>query len=293
MKVRFSVFTAPLFLVAISAATCEAGTQQATTSPGGYDLSRAGVEQHRLPARLHEVSGLVLDGEGRLFAHDDEVGIVYEIDPGTGEEVIRFGVGDPTAEADFEGIAALGDELYLITSAGSLLTFKAGNDRQRVPFERVRTGIGPQCEIEGLAEDPEAGRLLVACKQSRTPELASQVTVFAIDVTEGTSEIHLVVPWERIRDAGGARAFHPSGLSLTPDGSRLFIISARQRSLLELTPSGEVLGVHALGRWHLQPEGIAFARDGSLLISDEGGGGRARLSRYPAVGSRDASARNP
>lgn len=275
-----------ILLIATSAGTCEA-TTQAQTSPEGYDMSRGAVERHVLPVGLSEVSGLVVDQRGRLFAHDDETGIVYELNPADGAMLRRFAVGDPTAEADFEGIAALGDDLFLITSRGSLLRFQPGEDRRHVPFERTRTGIGPRCEIEGLTEDPRQNRLLVACKQSRSRELADQVTVFSLDPALDSATVAFTVPWERIREAGGPRAFHPSGIAPTPDGDRYFILSARQRSLLVVDESGTVLGVHSLGRWHLQPEGIAFSKDSTLLISDEAATTQARLSRYraTAVGS--------
>ena len=47
------------------------------------------------------------------------------------------------------------------------------------------------------------------------------------------------------------------------------------------TPTGELVAGHALkSRLHRQPEGLAFAPDRTMLISDEAAGGRATLTAY-------------
>jgi hypothetical protein len=56
------------------------------------------------------------------------------------------------------------------------------------------------------------------------------------------------------------------------------------RVIAEFTPAGAVVATRQLHRrLHRQPEGIAFLGDSAVLISDEGGEGRATLSLYPRV----------
>ena len=74
---------------------------------GPYDWTKA--EQWDLPKSLREVSGLAFTADGRLFAHDDERAIVYQLDYSDGAVVKRFALGDPPDEDDFEAIATTSD----------------------------------------------------------------------------------------------------------------------------------------------------------------------------------------
>jgi hypothetical protein len=61
-------------------------------------------------------------------------------------------------------------------------------------------------------------------------------------------------------------------------------VAGPQRVIAEFTPAGAVVATRQLHRrLHRQPEGIAFLGDSAVLISDEGGKGRATLTLYPRV----------
>jgi len=104
----------------------------------------------RLPSGLAEVSGLAVASDRTVYAHDDEHGIVYEIDVLSGEMGAIFALGHPTIRGDFEGIATYDGLIYLITSDGLLFETQIGAHKERVPFNSYSTGIGEFCEIEGL-----------------------------------------------------------------------------------------------------------------------------------------------
>ncbi len=132
-----------------------------------------------LPKRLKEISGLALSADERLFAHDDEHAVIYEIDWHDGRIVKAFALGDPTVADDFEGIAIADRDFYLITSDGILYRATEGADGAHVPYQRIDTGSGRRCEIEGLAYDPPRNVLLLGCKTPRETELKDRVAVFA------------------------------------------------------------------------------------------------------------------
>jgi uncharacterized protein YjiK len=70
-------------------------------------------------------------------------------------------------------------------------------------------------------------------------------------------------------------------VALAPGGQSLVLVAGPQVAFAELSLTGEVLSSGGLDRKaHRQPEGLAFAPDGTLLVSDEGGGKRATLSGY-------------
>ena len=121
----------------------------------------------RLPKRLKEISGLAMSDGNRLFAVDDEIAIVYEIDYDNGKLLKAFAFGEPALRGDFEGLALVEDRFYLLTSDGILYDAKEGRDGDHVSYNRIDTGLGRQCEFEGLSEDVTPGALLLACKALR------------------------------------------------------------------------------------------------------------------------------
>jgi len=129
-----------------------------------WDLREEQAAVSRLPGRLREISGLATTADGRLLAHHDEAGVVFELDPATGEVVKEFGIADLASpiRGDFEGIAAGGGRVWMATSAGRLFEFEEGGDGESVLFSMFATGIGRSCEVEGLAYDPSRERLPLA-----------------------------------------------------------------------------------------------------------------------------------
>ncbi|MGH7452148.1 MAG: hypothetical protein ACRENG_12435 [bacterium] len=56
----------------------------------GYDFASPKAEQKMLTQELREASGLTFTMDGRLLCHNDEQGIIYEIDYRTGNVRQRF-----------------------------------------------------------------------------------------------------------------------------------------------------------------------------------------------------------
>ena len=132
-----------------------------------------------LPKRLDEISGLALSADERLFAHDDERAVIYEVDWHRGRVSKAFALGDPPLKGDFEGIAIAGDDFYLVNSDGVLYRAPEGDDGAHVGYERIDTGTSRRCEIEGLAYDVRRALLLLGCKAPREASLRGRVSVFA------------------------------------------------------------------------------------------------------------------
>jgi len=235
-----------------------------------------------MPPALREVSGLAMASADSVFAHDDEQAVVYEIQLATGRVMRRFALGDPPTRGDFEGIAAGGGRIFLITSDGLLLSAPIGADGAHVPFERYDTGVGAACEIEGLSLSPSPGRLLILCKHIHHGRADGRLLIFEWEI-DGRSPARV---WRDIalpaRDGGHSR-ITPSSIEWAPALRQLVVISSGDRTLLVLDETGRVIGEGQLpARDHPQPEGAAVTDSGALVIADEGRGGTAgRLTVYP------------
>ena len=266
-------------------------------SIAGHRYSQATLTQYGLPKALNEISGLALDGKGRLFAHNDERSRIYRIDMSAGRIVQRLQLeGEP--RDDFEGIAATADHLYLVSSTGTLyetgdraaLESAIASETLDAELPYVRYPAALPCEVEGLARAAADDRLIVACKNlhAAPDDVAIELHVWSITEKAYLPDEKLRISWQALDDLPGRpKRLQPSGIELTAGGNYL-LLAGRQRLLLEFSPTGEFIDAARMpgsGR-HPQAEGIAMTAAGLLLIADEAAKGSGqknnggRLSVY-------------
>ncbi len=255
-------------------------------SVGGFNYDETRFSQWKLPKSLREISGLALDTRQRLFAHNDEQAVIFQLDYRKGRRVKKFTLGDPAIRGDFEGIAVANDAFYLIDSAGVLYAATEGEDNSTVSYRLTRTGLGERCEIEGLEYESASDSLLVLCKSPRQKALKGYVTIFRWSLKTNNLDDGKTIQFDRnaLKDSVGSRELHPSGITVVPGSGHLLIVAAKERRLLELSADGELISAIELptAKYHRQAEGIALTTEGDLLLADEGGGKRGRLSVYAA-----------
>ncbi|MDE2743066.1 MAG: hypothetical protein OXI58_15845 [Gemmatimonadota bacterium] len=255
-----------------------------------YDLEKP-ARRFKLPKQWREISGLAMLGENRLLAHDDERGVVFEIDYRDGSIVKSFAISDqrdPVAD-DFEGIAAAEGRVYLVSSSGRLYEFVEGTDGETVLYNLYTTGIGRDHEIEGLAYDPDQRVLLLISKNPKNPRQTGLVAIcrWSLDTKQLVEDGHILIPAIALSSRTDSKRFQPSGIERHPVSGNYFVVAARQRAIAEITPQGQVLAVADLAvDRHPQTEGIAFASDNTLIVSDEGVSKRATLTFYPVSKGR-------
>jgi uncharacterized protein YjiK len=257
----------------------------APQEPGLLDRCHyAAVPEARavLPHLLREISGLALVPPDRILTHDDERGRVYQLDLRTG----RVGATWPLAgepPGDYEGIATLRDSLYLLSSDGVLLRMPLPTGSGALPWSRQKTGLGHQCELEGLVSLEREGVLLMPCKVFRRGAHGTGLRIYRWDpAAEGLAVPPAIdVTGKDLKRATGWKSFPASAIEVDPRSGHLLVLSGRARALVELTPDGTVVGSRVLDRrYHRQPEGLALAPGDALFVSDEAAGLRATLSRY-------------
>ena len=261
----------------------EASAQAGEYDLNAYSFTAESALQWKLAKRIREISGLTTTSDDRVWGHDDEWGIIYQIDYVEGELTKAFAFGYPTARADFEGIASAHGRFYLVDSDGRIYEGSEGDNDERVLYNTYETRIGMKCEVEGLEYEPAENALLLLCKNPRVRELEGYVAIFrwSLDqraVMENTTLLQIDA---LAIDAEGKERFQPSGIARNPSTGTYFVIAARQNAIAEVTLQGEVLAVGLLPKGvYRQVEGITFASETTLLIADEGGDKKARLTLY-------------
>jgi uncharacterized protein YjiK len=283
-------------LAAVATLSCGSRPAPGEGMLARYRLDRAPTSRVTLPAELHEVSGLAVTGDGRLFAHGDEHGVVYQVDPATGEVVKRFSLqpgaqqvdlgkksSDGRVTGDFEDLAIVGDRFFLVTSNGALVEFREGPDGGAVPFTAYPTSLADGCEVEGLAHDPASDALLLLCKQMKDKAARHRVEIYSWSLRDRRLEAkpRLTVPFTSLAPLTGAKAFNGSALVFMPGGRSLAMVAGPQQVFAEIGLDGRPLTGGSLDRAaQPQPEGMAFLPDGTLLVSSAGGKGQASIGAY-------------
>jgi uncharacterized protein YjiK len=284
MKALCSI--APRMLATLLAlCACSPPSAPAQAEPAGASLFAAAPDlQWRLPDRLREISGLAVTADGRVFGHDDESAIIYEIDVAQGRLAKAFALGDPVETGDFEGMAITANgDFWIVTSRGRLFRFREGADGAHVAYDRFDTELDDVCEIEGLAYLAAEESLILACKRNHARSMRDTVSLHIWPIGAAAATPWLSLPEAEIARAAGVRSFQPSAVEIDPATGRVVLVSANDGAFAELSAEGGFVAARALPQSHQQPEGVSILPDGSLVIADEAGNARPLISRYPRV----------
>lgn len=249
-----------------------------------YDFSSKSPQTIKLPKALREISGLTFTDDGRLLCHNDESGTVFEVNYQTGEIVKRFYLGRLLLRGDFEGIAARKDTVFLVTSAGIVHRFREAQNEQHVDYQRFATKLSIANDVEGLVYDSDTESLLLACKADPGKGLGQTKAVYAFSLKTRTlkSKPRFLLSLQEILSQTGRKEFNPSAIERHPGTGHFFVLASNGLAIVELDREGKLLAVSTLPKSvHDQPEGLAIARDGTLIISNEGPKKSGTLVIYP------------
>jgi hypothetical protein len=180
---------------------------------------------------------------------------------------------------DFEGIAAAGDSVVLMTSAGKLYFFRLGA-QNTVPFTMVATGLRGSCELEGLGWHRASNTLVMPCKQPRG-QATTGLTImrYHLGSTPGPVAPIVVSGGELARVTGLAR-IRATSVEVDSISGNLVVLSSKPPLILEIDLNGRALGMKRLPyKYHPQAEGLTLSAN-ALWIADEGTGRKGTLARY-------------
>lgn len=231
-----------------------------------------------LPDELVEISGITKDKYGNIFCHNDEQGIIYEIDISSGRIINKIIFGN-NISGDFEDIVFAGNYFYLLRSDGVI--FQISLDWKN--FNQFSTGLNEQNDCEGLFYEPETNSLLIACKNKTLSGNKKYKEVYKYNLKKKKLEAKpfLKISLSTLKIKYGINGFYPSSISKDPDSKNYFILSAKGKpALIEIDSSNNIKNAVLLDeKRHPKPEGLLFL-NGKLLISDEGVSGKASISTY-------------
>ncbi len=262
-----------------------------------YQLDRPDTALE-LVDELVEISGLSLTkDENLLVGVQDEKGYIYYINKESGaiEKEVKF-----WKNGDYEGVEVIGDRIFVLKNTGTLYELNTNEAPQELL--KHKNFLTKADDVEGLGFDRKTNRLLLACK-AKTSESKDNKLIYGFDldsmqiIDAPVYEINLesiksYLNQPDVQDKAeafmkffmgeeGELTFAPSGIAVHPITQDVYIISSVGKLLLILNQGGAIQSIHKLDKKiHRQPEGIAFAKDGTLYIANEGKKGKAKIIRY-------------
>lgn len=266
-----------------------------------YQLAKP-VEEFKLPNKLKEISGLGIDSTGKyLYAVQDEDGDLFLINTTTGEVEQE---GTFHKAGDYEGVEIANGRIFVVKSSGTLyevINFKADNQE----LIKHKFTFNKNSDIEGLGYDPLGNRLLISCKgkAGKGEEFEFKKGIFGLDLatmkldeapiyTISVEEVktflelnhHILEKVDKLIklfQPGEEFIFGPSGLAVHPKTGDIYITSSVGKLVVVLQRDGKIKHMIKLKKKiHEQPEGIVFAQDGTLYISNEGKDGKGKIYKF-------------
>ncbi|MEM8523022.1 MAG: SdiA-regulated domain-containing protein [Bacteroidota bacterium] len=266
-------------------------TYQHSLSNFPYDLSSPTLEV-KLDKDLTETSALSLSKDSTLLLTlNDEEGNIFYIRKEDGEIVEKVDFGK---KGDYEGIELVNGLIYIIESKGDIHEIGVEDD-EKVSDNQYKTFLKPEDDIEGLGYDTDNNQLLLACKSCRK-RFDDQRVIFGFDLNkkelkeEPVRRIYKDSLQRFITEQANvnfmirkalAKSFAPSAIAIHPTTKDWYILSSVGKLLVVLDAEGSIQHVEKFSaKLMKQPEGLCFDHDGTLYLTSEGDGGRARLLKF-------------
>lgn len=243
----------------------------AFASPPGYDMNKP--EKIKVKESLDEISGIVYSKErNALLAVDDEQGSIFNIDLTNTKD---YPVSNFAPSADFEDLAYTGKEWFVLKSNGDLFLvkniFTDSVTHDKFPFP------GKGNEFEGLCYDQTSNSIWLLCKSCAADKDKPLVSVYAFDIA--ARQFKPGVVWQtdvtKIKEQLSLKelSFKPSAIALHPLQQQVYILSGVNKILLITDRNGHIISSYQLNpAYFKQAEGITFADNGDMYISNEATG---------------------
>lgn len=234
-------------------------------SPAGYDLNKP--EVINLSKKIDQVSGIVYSAsDNSLYAIDDDNGDLYNIPITEHPEIKRWKFGK---KADYEDLVMTDSMFYILASNGTIVSFPHSFPITEIKEQKI--GLEGFNEFETLYYEPAANRMIMLCKECNKDDKQA-VSAYPFIISSNT----FGEPFKLKRSSVEAITKEKSGRlkisggTINPLTGEIFFVSSINKLLIVTDKDLNVKDAYDLTRSEFEhPEGICFAPDGTLFVSNE------------------------
>ncbi|MDZ4793719.1 MAG: SdiA-regulated domain-containing protein [Bacteroidota bacterium] len=255
-------------------------TEKVQMNKSGYNFSKPD-EKMELGKHLREISGMSYVPErSMILAENDEKGDIFMLDyknKKDNEGKIKFG-----GKGDYEDIVYTDTAVYMLVSTGSVLQVKT-NDSSFATREFILEKDGVN-EFEAMYLDADGHSLILLCKDCDHEKNEFRMAHrFDLATNTFSSEPAYVINIADIKKIlkDDEAEFKPSAGGINPINGKLYLVASVGKLLVIADRLGKVEQAIRLDPvLYNQPEGMTFAPNGDLYISNEGGDGIATILKF-------------
>ncbi|MGZ3845749.1 MAG: SdiA-regulated domain-containing protein [Flavisolibacter sp.] len=255
--------------------------EQSYTSPEGYDINNP--QKENLGKVLNEISGLSFnDDDNSLIAISDSKPKVFEINLDK-QKLKDYTDRVVPPNSDIEDVAKVDSAVFVLSSKGIIYEVPKKKDSGHV--KSYRFWSTDQNDFETLYYDASVNSLIMLCKKCPVDKGKDIRTAYRFDLaskqfdssafyTFSTNDVKKLVNDDNAK-------FEPSAASIHPINKRLYVLSSAGNLLVVADTRGKIIEAYELNPNQFpQAEGIAFAPNGDMFISNEGKYGAPTLLEF-------------
>lgn len=274
-----------LFLLFVCAILFISGCKRKSSTMPDYDLGNPEVTL--LGSTLNEISGIDYSdqpGDSALVAVVDSKRQIFKLLM-KAPELKDYTEKVLPSNGDAEDIVMVDSTIFVLLSRGVILEIpdKAKDTAGIKNYTLNKSGPN---DFETLYYDPSIESLVMLCKACEHERKQGIRTAYRFDLATRTfdsTEFYTIDKEEvkaALQDANAK--FDPSAAAIHPVNKRLYILSSAGNLLVITDNRGAVMNAFYLNPDDFpQAEGIAFAPNGDMFISNEKKHGEPTLLRFP------------
>jgi uncharacterized protein YjiK len=260
-------------LLSLLSSSCVQSQQKKKASPKGYDLNTS--IKYRMPENLLEISGIAFNGGNAdtFYAIQDEEGKLFYGKLGADRvNHTKFG-----KHGDYEDVAVCGNLVIVLKSNGKLYIFPLSEVKEpELTNVQELDALLPSGEYESMYADEAARKLYVLCKNCDDEKTSKSSSGYIFDIAANgtlkpTGSFQIDV--KQIKKLSGQSKvnFRPSAMAKNPITKQWYIVSSVNELLVVADANWKVVATYGIDhKTFLQPEGLAFDKQGNMYISNEG-----------------------
>lgn len=268
-----------LLLLALGFSSCQ--LLWSPNTPKAYVLPRP--QKMILDKKLNEVSGLYyLKNENAMIAIADNKQKIYRITQDG--KVNHYFDDDFGPQEDYEDVVKVDSTVYVLISNGTLVAVTPSGSGLVVntyPFWSTEKN-----DFETLYYEPESHSLVLLCKNCALEKGKNLRTAYRFDLAGKQFETkpYYTISSKAVKNSlkDGKVDFEPSAAAIHPLEKQLYILASAGNLLVITDLKGMVRNVYRLNpTLYPQAEGIAFAPNGDMYITNEAKLGKPTLLHIP------------
>lgn len=271
------------------ALTCISCNDHSYGSPKGYNIKEPDFRE--LGKSVNEISGLTYNtDDSSLLAISDSKRKVFQID--LQREKLKDYSEKVYTQSDFEDLVKIDTTIYVLISDGTIISMPPNviDSSNTVVYPSPFKGIN---DFEALYHDPAANSLVIICKECETEKGQRRRTAYRFDLAAkayDTAAFYTISTQEvKSKVKNDDAEFRPSAAAIHPIEKKLYILASAGQLLVITDTKGKVMEAYNLNPDIFpQAEGITFAPNGTMYISNEGKFGKPSLLVFPYNANTDA-----